>query len=386
MDWVVFGDDWGAHPSTEQHLVLNFPREDRVIWVDSIGMRHPTFNMVDLCRIVSKARMLFKNDGEEGSLYQGTLGGLVVIKPKVIPWHMNKAAAYFNVRSLACSISQAMETLGISNPVLLSSTPVVAQYLDLLSFNKLIYLRQDEYEFYPGCDPLLVQKTEPIMFERADMIFVTARSLFPKDMVNKSQFLPHGVQFKHFAQSSNHPSCKKVLGFFGTIDERMDFELVREIAELAPDWQLEFLGDVLYKPDWIDNVSNITFRPVVPFSELPSCLSDWAVAWIPYLRNHVTAGINPLKLREYLAAGLAAHCTPLPEALHMTGLALVTEDVGRILNWMNDTFAADDENARAARRKSVEKDDWSSRSKEFRDSVLGVVSGQHDSHAEMWRS
>jgi len=225
------------------------------------------------------------------------------------------------------------------------------------------------------------------MFDVADMIFVTARSLFPKgDAVNKSRHLPHGVHFKHFAQNPTQPSGKKILGFFGTIDERMDFDLVREVAESAPDWQLEFIGVVLYKPDWIDMISNITFHPVVPFAQLPSCLSDWAVAWIPYLRNHDTVGINPLKLREYLAAGLAAHCTPLPEALLMTELALVTDDVGKILEWMKDAFAEDDEDARTARRKSVEQDDWSGRSKQFRNDVLEFVSRQYDSQAEIQKS
>lgn len=380
MDWLVFGDDWGTHPSTEQHLVLNFPKEDRVIWIDSIGMRSPSFNMTDLRRVMNKASAMLNSsgdEGEEGSLYQGTVGGLIVIKPKVIPWHMNMMAQRFNGRSLARSIEKAMKTLGISKPVLLSSTPVVAQYLDDLCFSRLIYLRQDEYEFYPGCDPLLVQKTEPVMFDDADLIFVTARSLLPKnDAINKSQHLPHGVQYQHFAKNETRPSGKKVLGYFGTIDERMDFDLVKEVAESASDWQLEFIGDVLYKPDWIDSISNISFRPIVPFSELPSLLSDWTVAWIPYVRNHVTVGINPLKLREYLATGLAAHCTTLPEALHMTDLALVTDDAAEILEWMNDAFDNDTEDQRVERRKSVQHDDWSGRSKQFRDAVLDVVNSQ----------
>ena len=38
MEWIVFGDDWGAHPSTTQHLVLHLPAEGAVIWVATIGL------------------------------------------------------------------------------------------------------------------------------------------------------------------------------------------------------------------------------------------------------------------------------------------------------------------------------------------------------------
>ena len=166
MDWIVFGDDWGTHPSTAQHLILNFPKEDRVIWVDSIGMRHPTFCAADMRRVVNKTKMMLRESNEESSLYEGSVGSVIVVKPKVIPWHRNKVAAYLNALSLARSINKSMNTLGINHPVLLSSTPVVSQYLKVLPCENIVYLRQDEYEHYPGCDPLLVQQTEPVTEER----------------------------------------------------------------------------------------------------------------------------------------------------------------------------------------------------------------------------
>ena len=65
MDWIVFGDDWGAHPSTTQHLIVNLPREDRILWVDSIGMRQPKLRVVDVRRIWNKARRLLTHTPRE---------------------------------------------------------------------------------------------------------------------------------------------------------------------------------------------------------------------------------------------------------------------------------------------------------------------------------
>lgn len=369
MDWIVFGDDWGVHPSTMQHLILNLPPEDRVVWVDSIGMRQPALNISDVRRFCNKAAMMVRREGKatEGSLYKGTLEILSRVKPKVIPWHLNHTAIRLNKYFLAASIRHAMQILGLEKTILLSSTPVVAQYLQSIPHQNVFYLRQDDYEHFPGCDPVLVQKTEPMMFDAAEVIFVTARSLSPKGhLAEKTRYLPQGVQSRNFSTIPAEPSGQKILGFFGTIDERMDFELVKAVAKAAPDWQLEFIGETPYKPPWIDSVTNIHFKSVVPFAELPKCLSDWTVAWIPYLLNDVTYGINPLKLREYLAAGLASHCTPLPEALALTPQVMVTDQAKDIVRWMNETLASDSSEVRLERRESVRCHDWSDRSSEFR--------------------
>jgi len=374
LDWIVFGDDWGVHPSTEQHLILNFPSEDKVIWVDSIGMRDPKFNMVDIRRIYTKCKALMQKSGTEEALYTGSLGGFKRIKPKVLPWHRNSAAVQFNTYSISNAIRRAMEELGIERPILLSSTPVVVKYLSAIPYTNAFYLRQDEYEKYPGCDPELVRETEPMMFDMADSIFITAKSLYPGGELDlKSHYLPHGVQLAHFKRVSLEPARKKILGFFGTIDERMDFQLVKEVAEAAKDWELEFIGDILYIPPWLDSITNIRFRPMVSFRELPGCLSDWAAAWTPYVLNEVTAGINPLKIREYLAAGFASHCTPLPEAELLNDEVMISDQVQDIVSWLNDAFMNDSTDARQLRRASVLHDDWSERAKSFRGIIQDVM-------------
>jgi len=373
LDWVVFGDDWGTHPSTEQHLVLNFPSEDRVIWLDSIGMRNPKLNIADMRRIYAKGKALLCTQKTEEALYADSLAGFKRIKPKVLPWHKNSIAARFNRYSLAKTIRHEMEVLGMERPILLSSTPVVVKYLASIPHTHVFYLRQDEYETYPGCDPELVRETEPVMFELAEKIFVTANSLYPGGELNsKSYYLPHGVQLSHFRQVPIQPGGKKVLGFFGTIDERMNFQLVKEVAEAAEGWELEFIGDVLYMPSWLATIPNIRFRPMVSFRELPVCLSDWAMGWTPYVINEMTKGIHPLKVREYLAAGFAAHCTPLPEASLLNDKVMISENSQEIVSWLNTTFMNDSARARQLRRDSVSQDDWSVRASNFRDEVQAV--------------
>jgi hypothetical protein len=54
MTWLVFGDDWGRHPSTTQHLARHLGEHSRVIWIDSIGMRSPTLSAADARRELTR--------------------------------------------------------------------------------------------------------------------------------------------------------------------------------------------------------------------------------------------------------------------------------------------------------------------------------------------
>ena len=56
MTWLVFGDDWGRHPSTTQHLARQLGERSRVIRIDSIAMRSPKLNATDARRVWGRLR------------------------------------------------------------------------------------------------------------------------------------------------------------------------------------------------------------------------------------------------------------------------------------------------------------------------------------------
>ena len=113
-------------------------------------------------------------------------------------------------------------------------------------------------------------------------------------------------------------------------------------------------------------IRNVRFLPPVPFAVLPDVMTDWAAAWIPFKRNELTEGVNPLKLREYLAAGLATHCTPLPEVAALSKHVNISDRPDEILRWMQDVLAYDDRKMRQTRRLSVQGDSWANRCAEMR--------------------
>lgn len=368
MDWVVFGDDWGAHPSTTQHLVKSLPATDRVIWIDSIGMRAPKLNASDAARAFKKLRGEPCAVKDAAKPCAAETPRLLRLRPRALPFHRTPPARAANRRLLSRLIRGAMDELAVTRPVLLSATPVAAAYLEALDSAAIGYLRLDDYARLPGVDPALIAEFEPMMFEHADLVVATAKGLLPPaPWTQKGRYLPQGVDWEHFAQVSLTPPGEKVLGFFGLMAEWLDHELIAAVAAARPDWRLEFIGAERCVHPSLRDRPNVALLGPRPFAELPQAIEGWSAAWIPFEVSPLTDAVNPLKLREYLAAGLPTMSTPMPEAKAMTGDTdlFCAADPQAVAAWLDRSLATDDAEARKRRRDSVMGDGWRSRAAEL---------------------
>ena len=94
-DLIVFGEDWGALPSSTQHLITHLKQEHRVIWINSIGMRSPRISWQDCQRLSKKALAIFTGSYKKKKNHL-TTSPFLIINPKVIPFHGNKAIRKLN--------------------------------------------------------------------------------------------------------------------------------------------------------------------------------------------------------------------------------------------------------------------------------------------------
>jgi len=372
MDWLVFGDDWGKHPSTTQHLVRHLMRHDRVIWVNSLGGRRPRMCIGDMKRLGNKAwRVLANVLGSTNRALSGHARWPYIIDPAVFPCHLNRLSRWINSRQLARPIVRTMTRFGIDRPTILAAIPTVALYLDVLPHSTIAYLRLDDYARMPGMDSHLVLHSEPRMYELADVIFATAEPLLPNAPWRvKSHYLPQGVDWIHFSQVDLHTPKERVLGFFGLIAEWMDFDLIAAVARRLAGWRLEFVGPIRYVPRGLASADNIAFRPAVAYCDLPRAIQRWQAAWVPFRVTELTTGVNPLKVREYLAAGIAVHCTPLPEAMALSRHVFISRDPAEIADWAEDLRRCDSFEARLGRRDAVRDHDWGARAARLRRTIL----------------
>jgi UDP-galactopyranose mutase len=110
------------------------------------------------------------------------------------------------------------------------------------------------------------------------------------------------------------------LGFFGVIDERMDLQLVEQVARLRPVWHLVLVGPIVkIDPKSTPQAPNIHYLGKKPYDLLPEYLAGWDVALMPFAHNDATRFISPTKTPEYLAGGRPVVSTSIRDVVRPYG-------------------------------------------------------------------
>jgi UDP-galactopyranose mutase len=127
--------------------------------------------------------------------------------------------------------------------------------------------------------------------------------------------------------SIGHPR----IGFFGVIDERMDYALLAGLASARPSWQLILIGPTAkVNAATLPAGANIHYLGAKPYTSLPIYIASWDVAMLPFARNDATRFISPTKTPEYLAAGKPVVSTSIRDVVRpygQQGLARIADTV-----------------------------------------------------------
>jgi glycosyltransferase involved in cell wall biosynthesis len=329
MRFIVFGEDWGAHPSSTQHLFKNLSHDFSVHWINSIGMRKPKVNKSDLKRVVGKARAIFskgKSVKTENNHCLNKVSNLFVL-----PWHDNKLVNAINKLLVARQIPTHRDEEPIIYWV---SVPTAISLIRLRPQDKLIYYCGDDFSALAGVDHAMVAPHERALIERADLIYVVSNTLKRKMPEYKTVLLTHGVDFGLFnspcSANVNLTSNKVKLGFYGSINEWLDVELLIELAKQRPDYDIYLVGAVTRYTDAINQLfalQNVTHIKAVAHDALPSFSQHWQVCLMPFIDNEQIRACNPLKLKEYLASGTPIVATNFPAAMQFNEFVLIANDV-----------------------------------------------------------
>jgi glycosyltransferase involved in cell wall biosynthesis len=168
---------------------------------------------------------------------------------------------------------------------------------------------------------------EEDLLNKAGLIIASSRHLAEIKRKDKEiHLVGHGVDHRHFSRAleikpegwpEDVRNIKKpVIGFYGELNDWLDLEMIRQSALLKPDWSFVLVGRVAVEVGNLDSlraVKNIHFLGQKKFDELPAYCAAFDVGLIPMKLNDLTVCVNPLKLKEYLAAGLPVISARLPE-------------------------------------------------------------------------
>ena len=339
-DIICFAKDWNEPKTSNNHVMEELAKRHRVLWVNSVATRTPSLTSGnDLKKIVRKVREWFRG----ATIIHERLR---VFTPVSLPLPHSRLAQALN-RWLVCfSVRRVAGRWGFHAPQFWTFLPNVGDLVGRLGESQVIYYCTDEWTGFTHNAGI--------------------------------HLMPHGVNRALFAQAlaaavpaAPEPAVlpQPVLGFYGNLYDWVDQELLAAIARARPTWSLVLIGKLMTDVATLRACPNIHLLGARPYAQLPAYCKSFAVGLIPYKTTDPRMlTVNPLKLREYLAAGLPVVSVEMPEVRHLVAAGQITPtDVSiatgpvEFIQRIEAMLAADSPLARQRRSDLMELESWTAR-------------------------
>jgi len=331
-DILCFSHDWSGDPLSKTHLMRVLAKDNRILWINAIANRMPTASSHDASRILKKIKSFTEPIREvEPNIF--------VLNPLAFPSYGNRSILKVNQAFLASQVKKAMGRLGFKNAVNMIFNPAAGMIAGRVGESEIVYYCVDEYTAFTGASRGLKQ-IEDDLFRRADLVVVSAERLFEskKHLNPNTVVIRHGTDWRHFraaldstlaipAEIANLP--RPIIGFHGLLADWVDYDLIKKVAQHFSKGSVVLIGkvapDAEQKIKILDDVPNIHLLGRKPYAELPAYCKAFDVALNPFSINELTLAANPLKVREYLAAGLPVVSTDIPEVRILDNCAIASD-------------------------------------------------------------
>jgi len=297
---------WNFVFQRPQHLMSRFARDMNVIFWEEpieIGPKDTAYLQV--------------READDAAGVRGVVPHL----PKDMPEDAREAALTRLLDAHVASIRGALVTWYY--------TPMMLSFSRHLDADLVVFDAMDELSKFKFA-PTKLLELEQDLIDKADIVFTGGSSLYEakKDRHSNVHCFPSSVDRVHFLKARARqfePADQEDLprprfGFYGVIDERFDTELLAKVAELRPNWSFIMLGPVVKIADEdLPRRHNIHYLGSKTYEQLPSYLSGWDVALMPFAMNESTEFISPTKTPEYLAGGKPVVSTPIKDVVRHYG-------------------------------------------------------------------
>jgi glycosyltransferase involved in cell wall biosynthesis len=191
----------------------------------------------------------------------------------------------------------------------------------------VVYDCMDELSKFRFAPAALVDR-ERYLMAQSDVVFAGGFKLSQSKAKyhGNVHFFGCGVDVAHFATARSADVevprgiaslTKPVVGYYGVIDERIDYDLLRSLAESIPEAELVMVGPVVkVDPAELPQGRNIHWLGQRQYAELPAHVKGFDVCLMPFAINEATEYINPTKTLEYMAAGKPIVSTAVSDVVH----------------------------------------------------------------------
>ena len=206
----------------------------------------------------------------------------------------------------------------------------VVSFAGQLGERAVVYDCMDELAQFRFAPPELIHRERDLL-QRADVVFTGGRKLWEsKTRFNANcHFYGCGVELQHFGKARSNETAvptdldfvpRPILGFFGVVDERMDYELIAKLSDANPEWSIVMIGPVVkVDPNSLPVRPNIFWLGRRTYAQLPAYTKAFNVCLMPFALNEATEFINPTKALEYMATGKPIVSSAVPDVVSNFG-------------------------------------------------------------------
>jgi glycosyltransferase involved in cell wall biosynthesis len=362
------GGDWWYHNRGhfDFQMMKRLAAHVPVLYVNSIGVRMPSIGEGGMFvkRVTRKLRSISKGFTRIDHRWG-------VCSPFVVP---GKLGMTVTGRLLPTQVRHAARKLGISRPLVWVVTPTAADAAVALRGAAVVYQRTDRHEEYPGADRRELLRCHHLLAQHADATIYCSRSLMQQEAAGdeRTLFIDHGVDFARFAdagRAADLPAARTDrapadiahlprprVGFIGGIDAHtFDPPLFLNVADQLSDVNFVMVGGCSLPDDWCA-LPNVTLLGRKPYDDVAAYMAAADVLIMPWNDSDWIKACNPVKLKEYLAAGRPVVSTPFDELDHYRGFIHVATDADSFAAAIRDALASPDDPERLRAR--VEAETW----------------------------
>lgn len=317
-DWICLaGDDyWNSNPHSRYHIAKEFSKHGRVLWVNSIGHRFPSLKKKKGWQLILrklKSYLIFFRKPEPN---------FYVLSPMTIPVFRGKFISSFNSEILWLQIRIISFVIGMKKKYYFISSPSFGVLHKKFNNSFIIYYYSDLYTVFREVKHK--EETEELdrnLIAISKLIYGASKKIC-ENLVDRgvsAKYLPHAVDKSHFEikdisipdsiKDIKHP----IIGYYGTITDSNDWEIIDYCSQERPAYQFVFIGKKFISLPELEKRPNIHFINKVPYNLIPNYGKQFDVAIMFWVMREWIKNSSPLKLLEYFSLNKPVVSVDIPE-------------------------------------------------------------------------
>lgn len=221
-------------------------------------------------------------------------------------------------------------------------------------------------------------RLEQIFLKMVDAVIVTSKGLYHSKCADAKRcyIVNNAVKASLFRQGFNPVVDAEVknIGYVGSVDDRLDLEILAYLFTNMPDATFTFVGRILSErsESVLKKYKNVKLEGAKAPELLPAYSRQFSAGIIPFIKDEFTRGIYPMKINEYLAAGLPVVSTDFSDLSDFEGVIKISDNKEDFLKYLLAEINTDTTEKRQSRLNIAEVNTWGKRAEELSDVIEKV--------------